>query len=603
MRVAATVLEERFSTLVDLLRWRAEQEPHRQAIEFLPDDDLPALGLTYAQLDRRARALAALLRQRGLDGERALLVYPSGLDFIVAFYGCLYAGTVAVPAYPPRPQTLHRLDAVAADAQPAIALTTSTLAATLEPAAHLAAALRQLEWMSTDTVADSLADDWSGPAERAGSPAFLQYTSGSTASPKGVAVSHGNIMRNSGAIAHCFGNSERSRGLFWLPPQHDMGLIGGIIQPIFAGAHVTLMSPASFLHRPMRWLEHISRARATTSGAPNFAYDLCARKARPDHLSTLDLSCWELALTGAEPVRAETLERFAATFAAVGFRPSAFTACYGLAEATLLVTSGARDEPPRTATVLAAALEGGHAIPTDPYSDSGIGSRTGSDTGRTLVSCGRSWPGQQVIVVDPDTALPRDSYQVGEVWVRGPSVALGYWRRPAESDRVFRAQLADGTPGAWLRTGDLGYLNDGELFLVGRLKDLIVIDGRNHFPEDIEQIVESSHEHVSPNGSAAFAVDRPTGEQLVVVVEVDPAARYRSGFDADAMIRTIRGAVATGHDVHVSSVVLVRRGGIPRTTSGKIRRGSCRQDFEAGTLKTLAVVEAAETARVTDIGA
>ncbi|MFI6174132.1 fatty acyl-AMP ligase [Nonomuraea sp. NPDC051191] len=563
-----------------MLRSRAHEHPDRQAVGY-QEDDGRLLELSYQELDRRARALAAMLRQCGADGERALLLYPPGLDFVVAFYGCLYAGTVAVPTHPPRRRTLDRLRGLAADARPAIVLTTSALAEVAGPATSAAPALAPAKWIYTDTVVEDLADEWSEPELRADSIAFLQYTSGSTASPRGVAVSHGNIMHNSAMIRDCFGHGSATHGVIWLPPQHDMGLIGGVIQPIFSDARITLLSPLAFLQRPLLWLETISRTRATTSGAPNFAYELCARKITPQQLSTLDLSCWDLAFTGAEPVRSATLERFADTFAASGFRREAFYPCYGLAEATLLATGGVKGTIPRTHTVQAGALEDGRVITAE----------RGADDSRTLVSCGRPWSGQQVAIVDPETTRRVTPGRVGEVWITGRSVARQYWGRPVESEQVFRARLADadGDGEPWLRTGDLGYLDEGELFLVGRLKDLVVVDGRNHYPEDIEQVVEGSHEHLRPHGCAAFSVDGPIEEQVVVVAEVEIALARRTGagLDADAVIRQVRKAVAEKCDVRVHEVVLVRPGGVPRTTSGKIRRGACRRDFLAGTLNAL----------------
>jgi len=575
MRMATVLQKERCTTLVDVLRERAARQPHRLAFAFDRDDGAPPVEHTYAELDRRARAIAALLQQRGLAGERALLVYPPGLDFVAAFYGCLYAGTVAVPAHPPRRQTMDRLTALALDARPAIVLCTSSIAAAHDPSADAVAGLPDLDWMSTEDIDDELAGEWSDPRLGPDSLAFLQYTSGSTTAPRGVAVSHGNIVHNSAVIERCFGHTEDSVGMCWLPAQHDMGLVGGVMQPVFAGVRILLMSPLTFLQRPLRWLDAMSQWRATTGGAPNFAYELCIRKVTPQHLATLDLSSWDLAFTGAEPVRSTTLAAFAATFAPCGFRPEAFYPCYGLAEGTLLVTGGHKAERPRSESVRSSTLEDGWALAAEPAS---------RDT-RTLVSCGHPWLGTRVAIVDADTGLVCPERRVGEIWITGDSVAQGYWGRPEESGRVFRARLAGGED-PWLRTGDLGYLSDGELYFVGRLKDLIIIDGRNHYPEDIEQVVEASHERLRPHGCCAFSVEQADTERLIVVAEVQMQLGAASP-DLDGVIRTIRGVVAGGPGIPVHAVVLVRGGSLPRTTSGKIRRAACRRDYLAGTLKTL----------------
>lgn len=607
--MSLTQVAQRSSTLVGVLRRRAEEHPDRLAIAFDALDGSPPTELTYAELDRRARAVAVRLRERGVTGSRVLLVYPPGTDFVVAFFGCLYAGAVAVPTHPPRARTLERFANLVADAQVTVALTTAQIAAAVRPAAAGPQVAAGLTWIPMDLGSETGSeagsetapgapngypapeDDWSEPDISPDALAFLQYTSGSTGSPKGVAVSHANIMHNSAVIARAFGHTPDSSGAIWLPPQHDMGLIGGVLQPVYVGMPITLMSPLDFLQQPLRWLETISRTRATTSGGPNFAYDLCVRRANPARLAGLDLSCWDVAFTGAEPVRAETLERFAATFAPYGFRPEAWYPCYGLAESTLLVTGVVKGEGATTRTVRTTELEAGHVVPAEP----------GSRDARTLVSCGRPGAGLEVAVVDAQTSRRCPPDQVGEVWVSGASVAQGYWNHPVESERDFRARLvgtgtdartgartgaqteAAADEGKWLRTGDLGYLDGGELFVVGRLKDLVIIDGRNHYPEDIEQVVEASHELVRSHGCAAFAVDGPTGERLVVVAEVERSPEL----DVSSIERSVRRAVADVHGIGVQAVVLVRPGAVPRTTSGKIRRSTCRTAYQAGTLETV----------------
>ncbi|HEV7785623.1 MAG TPA: fatty acyl-AMP ligase, partial [Thermoanaerobaculia bacterium] len=459
-----------FVTPAGMLRARAEERPNQAAFTFLTDGETEAGRLTYAELDFRARAVAAALREAVPPGERALLLYPPGLDFIVAFFGCLYAGVVAVPAYPPRPndRSQARLRAIARDAEPRVALSTSATLSGLAGLAAMAPELAAVRWMATDALASGVSDrQLSEPSPE--SIAFLQYTSGSTAEPKGVEVTHANLLHNERMIGAAFEQDESSVVVGWLPLYHDMGLIGTVLQPLHAGGRCVLMSPLAFLQRPMRWLEVISRYRGTTSGGPNFAYELCVRKATPEALAGLDLTSWRVAFNGAEPVRAETLERFAGTFAPCGFRPEAFYPCYGLAEATLFVAGGVPGRRPRIAEVEAAALERNEVV-----------SIAGSDRGaRRLVSSGRPWMGQRIVVADPETGAACPPGRVGEIWIAGSSVARGYWRNPEATTHDFGAHLAGpGSDGPFLRTGDLGFVADGELYVTGRLKDLIILRGR-----------------------------------------------------------------------------------------------------------------------------
>jgi acyl-CoA synthetase (AMP-forming)/AMP-acid ligase II len=543
---------------------------------FLNDDKDGTVRLTYAELDRQARTIGALLQSHGARGERALMLYAPGFGFVAAFFGCLYAGTIAVPTYPPRPQTLARFQVIAEDAQPIVILTTSDILALVEPYLAELRGSRAVRWLATEDLPDGLAEEWQEPAITGNSLAFLQYTSGSTTVPRGVMVTHGNLLHNLKMIHQCFDPTPDSSGVIWLPPYHDMGLIGGLLQPIYAGLSVTLMSPVAFLQRPFRWLEAISRTGATVSGGPNFAYDLCVQKITPEQRATLDLSRWEVAFNGSEPVRPETLERFAAAFEPCGFRREAWYPCYGLAEATLFVTGGLKSALPIIHTVSAPALEQKQVV---------TASTDEKDT-RTLVGCGRVCPDQKMAIVDPDTLTRCPPDQVGEIWVSGPSVAQGYWNRPEETEYTFRAYLADTGEGPWLRTGDLGYRKDGELFITGRLKDLIIIDGRNHYPQDIELTVEESHPALRPNCSAAFSVDAEGIERLVIVAEV--AREYLPGrsqvLDVEAVTRAVRQAVSEQHGVPVHDFVLVRTGSISKTTSGKIQRRACRAGYLAGTL-------------------
>jgi acyl-CoA synthetase (AMP-forming)/AMP-acid ligase II len=379
---------------------------------------------------------------------------------------------------------------------------------------------------------------------------MVQYTSSSTASPKNVVLTHSNLLHNSAILQRTLGHSPESVGAIWLPPYHDMGLIGGLLQPLYCGFPVFLMSPLHFLQRPLRWLDMITRYRATTSAGPTFAYELCVRRTTAEQRATLDLRSWDAAVVGAEPINAATLERFAAAFAPCGFRPAVFRPSYGLAEATLMVTS-------RT------------------------GPHTLDDRAPALVSCGGPRPGQRVLVVAAESRVPCPSDVIGEIWVAGPSVARGYWNRPEETEAAFGGCLATTGEGPFLRTGDLGFVHEGELFVTGRLKDVIIIRGRNHFPDDIERTVARSHPSLSACGGAAFSVVADGEEQLVVLQEVD---RHDRQPDSDGIADGIRCAVMESHDVRVVSVLLVRAGRLPRTTSGKIQRFACRDAYLAGTL-------------------
>jgi acyl-CoA synthetase (AMP-forming)/AMP-acid ligase II len=562
------------STWVRLLREKAQRYPDLPVCTFLADGETQEVSDTYAELDARARTIAAVLQSRYSRGDRALLLFPPGLEYIRGFLGCLYAGIVAVPLSPPPlarvSSTLPRLRSVVADLQPDVVLTTT---AGLKLATALAPNLPQLgsvQWLASDDLGPEGAGTWRDPCVTSDSVAFIQYTSGSTAAPKGVVLTHGNTLHNSAAIQEALGHTGRSAGVIWLPPYHDMGLVGGILQPLYVGFPVVLLSPLHFLQRPLRWLAAVSRYRATTTAGPDFAFDLCVRRTTPEQRSALDLSCVESAVVGAEPVNPATLERFVEAFSPHGFRREALRPCYGLAESTLMVTASAG---PSTI-----ALPAPPGTPGMSFVDTLA--RPGSRTARVVVSCGQPNLGQRVVVVDPDSGTPCPSDTIGEVWVSGPSVGAGYWDRPEETEAVFGAHLSETEEGwSFLRTGDLGFVHHGDLFITGRLKDLIIIRGRKHHPTDIERTVARSHPALRPGGGAAFAISVDGQEQLVVVHETE---RHHPQRDRDAMVGAIRSAVIEEHDVLVNSVRLVRPGSLPRTSNGKTQRSACRESFLAG---------------------
>ncbi|HEY1349799.1 MAG TPA: fatty acyl-AMP ligase [Ktedonobacteraceae bacterium] len=587
-KASADELPAAIATFVDLLEWRAYTHPDRQACLFFHHDRQSEL--TYRELQQHAKALGAWLQRATQPGSRVLLLYPPGLDFIVAFSACLYAGVIAVPAYPPHPnrqnRSLLRLSAIIANAQPAVVLTTAGIYPTLQTLLPHIPDTQQMRWLSTDTYPANPLINWQEPAITGATLAFLQYTSGSTATPRGVMVSHHNLLANEEMIKQAMANTSASTLVSWLPLYHDMGLIGCLLQALYIGTTCVLQSPAAFLQHPMRWLQTISHVRARVSGAPNFAYDLCVRKITAGQREQLDLSCWQVAFNGAEPIRQQTLEAFAAAFAPCGFRPQAFFPCYGLAEATLFVSGPPADAAamPRSCVLLAKALEHRRvelAAPHEPET-------------RTLVGCGRCWGEQQVRIVDPDTCQVCAPEQIGEIWICGDNAAQGYWNDQECSRQTMGATIA-GETGHYVRSGDLGFLKDGELFIAGRIKDVIIIDGRNHYPQDIEYTVERSHAALRPGCSSAFAVTVDGREKLVIVAEVEHRVWQRAqsqdsggaGQCVAWLEQAIKQAVMEAHDVPTFAVSLLKPGGVPKTSSGKVQRHACRQGFLASTLETV----------------
>ncbi len=569
------------ATFVDLVRHRAKYQPDEIAFIYLVDGENEQIQLTNRELDRQARAIAAWLQSLGMQGERALLLYPPGLEFISAFFGCLYAGVVAVPAYPPRRnRSLERIQAIADDAQARIALTTDIVLRRVDPLIDSTPHLKEMTWLATCRAAKGIEEQWETPRLRGDTLAFLQYTSGSTGTPKGVMLNHNNLLHNSALIAYAFEHTRSDVGVFWLPSYHDMGLIGGVFQPLYTGRPNILMSPMAFLQKPYRWLSAITRFGGTTCGGPNFAYDLCIRKITEEQKATLDLSSWQIAFNGAEPVRADTIERFCEAFEPCGFRREVFYPCFGMAEATLIVSGGFVKKPPVIRSFDAGSLARNKVIECE----------TGEEGIRTLVGCGQTMPDQKIVIVNPDSLTLCSADEVGEIWVSGPSVAQGYWQQPEATKGIFGAVLKDTGEGPFLRTGDMGFLREGELFVTGRIKDLIILRGVNVYPQDIERTVERSHSHLIPNSGAAFTVEQDGEERLVIVQEVE--RRKRDGMDR--VFEAIRRAVSAEHEIPVQAIVLVQAGSIPKTSSNKIQRRACHQAYLAGTLSSVAVWQAAE---------
>lgn len=559
-------------SLVELLQWRAQDQPAQQAFTFLADGETQELHMTYAELDLWARRIAARLQNLKAAGERVVLLYPSGLDYIAAFFGCLYAQAVAVPVYPPRQnRSISRLVSILKDARPTIALTTTPILSTLQRHFGEYSELQSLRWEATDTLPDNIAECWQHIRPTRSDLAFLQYTSGSTGTPKGVMLSHGNLLHNTYLIQrYCDLNAE-SRGMSWLPPYHDMGLVGGILQPVYTGFRIVFMSPAAFLQNPLRWLRAITRYQSTSTVGPNFAFELCVERITPEQLATLDLSSLRQVLNGAEPINPDTLERFATTFAPCGFREETFRSCYGLAEATVFVSIASSTSPVAAQRFNASAL-----------AEDCVQVSTGENSkSKRLVSCGSGTEEQRIVIVDPLTCEPCAPDKIGEIWVAGSSVAQGYWQRSDVTREVFQAHLSSTREGPFMRTGDLGFFHQGELFIAGRLKDLVIMRGRNLYPQDIELIVKHSHPALSRGSGAVFSIDVAGAERLVVIYELN---RQHKQYDTQEIIKEIRRTVTREYEVEVHAVALLKTGSILKTSSGKIQRWANRQAFLEGTL-------------------
>lgn len=580
------------TTLGDLLSWRAQTRGQSEAYIFLKDGESVEEVLTYEALDQRARAIAAFLQAHRIEpGSRALLLYQPGSEYIAAFFGCLHSGVVAVPAYPPlrNKHSFERLLAIVHDSQASAILTTTHFLEQERFSSLSPADLPGIQWLATDQedLIARFADAWLKPSLDTDHLALLQYTSGSTATPKGVMISHKNLLHNLALIQRCCEHTAQSHGVTWAPPYHDMGLVGGVLQPVYGGFPLTYMSPFAFLQRPLRWLQALSDTKGTTSGGPNFAYELCVRKISLEECMahSLDLSHWSLAFCSAEPVHYPTLERFADMFAAFGFRREAFYPCYGLAESTLLVSGGQKHVSATVRHFDRVALSKNKAEPA-----------TETDNIQTLVSNGRPLPGYELLVVDPQTHVPCAPGDIGEIWIKGPCVARGYWRQPDETERSFKA-----SPDGWqardhfLRSGDLGFLFEGEVFLTGRLKDLIILRGRNYYPQDIEQVVGQAHPAFLTGAGAAFSVDVSGEERLVVIHEI---SRHYVQQEKGALIDAVRRSLSENLGLQAYAVVLLKPASLPRTTSGKVQRYACKKAFQEQNFEPLAreILHAAENA-------
>lgn len=603
---AGDVGTPQFQTLVEMLRQRARDEPDRTAYIYLIEGETESPPITYGQLDRQARALASRLREFASRGDRAALLYQHGVEFMPAFFGCLYSGIIAVPVPSVfSSKALPTLQTILGDAAPKVVLTTEALLPRVKTLIESGVNVN-VSFMATDEAPDSAADDWEELSVGSSDLAYLQYTSGSTSNGKGVMITHHNCVHNLEDMDRFVTHQPGTASVTWLPYFHDMGLVYGLLEPLYKGLPCYVMSPQSFIQQPRRWLKAISRYRATHSGGPNFAYEYCVDRIKPEQCEGLDLSCWEVAFNGSEPIRKQTLDRFYQTFAPFGFKLAALCPCYGLAEATLVVSCAIKEEPPASCVVLLKPFENKIVQ---------IASEMAEGT-KTLLASGLPASSTRIAIVDPESFVCCPPDGIGEVWVCNDSVAIGYWNRPVETEQTFHAYTADTKQGPFLRTGDLGFIADGQLYITGRIKDLIIIGGRNHYPQDIEVTVQTSHPSIRAGACVAISVEVHDQECLVIAAEIDHhyecdtqsldppgvndeivradvngqhptaivSASGRRRAKREQVIASIKEAVASKHGIRPHNVVLLRVGAIPRTTSGKLKRLECRKKYLGGNL-------------------
>jgi acyl-CoA synthetase (AMP-forming)/AMP-acid ligase II len=568
------LLSPHITNVGNVLQEAVQTRPNEPVYTFTTNYGRDVSTIKYAELHEQARKIGYTLYRKGYQGQRVLLLYAPGLEYIVAFWGCLYAGVIAVPVYPPainRP--MDRIEAIIEDAKPVAAMTTSVFLKLLTQ--HFAQNLRfqHIECIATDILSPLESTvAWQTANVRSEDIAFLQYTSGSTAKPKGVMVTHHNLLCNEQIIYEAFDHSPNTIVAGWLPFYHDMGLIGNILQPLFLGGHCILTSPFDFLKQPVSWLKMISDYQATSSGGPNFAYELCIRKIRPEQIETLDLSSWRVAFNGAETIRSSTIKRFTEKFSFCGFRPEVFFPCYGLAEATLFVTGCPVDQKPTYCLVDESELQQNRVRLVSE----------GTKGVQELVGSGRVWGDTQVNIVNPTTSELCETNEIGEIWVSGDSITSGYWQQESLSRETFRAIIGNNGQNTFLRTGDLGFIHDGELFVTGRIKDLIIIDGRNHYPQDIEYTIEKNHIMLKEGGVAVFSADVADQECVVVIARI----RDKNVMSSQEIVSSIKKTVANAHQIRLHDVILLTQGNIPKTSSGKIQRYLCREMYLSGDYTT-----------------
>ncbi|MBS1551913.1 MAG: fatty acyl-AMP ligase, partial [Bacteroidetes bacterium] len=555
-------IQHRTQTLTELLRWRSDNQPEKTAFVFLEDGEREGGSFTYRELDTRAKSIAARLQSMNLKGERALLIYESGLEYLDSFFGCLYAGVISVPLHlPGKNKSLSRISAIAKDSGAKIILSTKEITEELRGEFGKDEVLKNIEWTETELISDESAENFTEPEIKPNTLAYLQYTSGSTGIPKGVMVNHLNLLTNLNIIDKSHPHDENSVMVTWLPIHHDMGLIYGILLPFYGGYPCYFMTPQAFVQKPFRWLNAISKYKGTHNAAPNFAFELCVNKINEEQKKTLDLSAWTVAMNAAEPVRAETITRFTEYFGECGFALKHFCPGYGLAEGTLILTTTfTADEPVMRRFDDSSIEKNNIAVPA----------KENDNESKIHVGHSNSIEDTRIAIVNPVTLIECKEGEVGEVWASGKSIAQGYWQRDEATNETFKAHIADTNEGPFLRTGDLGFMSENELYITGRHKDLIIIRGQNHYPQDIEYTVEASHPALRLGCVGAFSIEVDGEEHLSIVQELQKDAV--KNFDPDEVFKAIRKAVSEEHDLQVYSITLIKPGTVPKTSSGKIQR-------------------------------
>jgi acyl-CoA synthetase (AMP-forming)/AMP-acid ligase II/acyl carrier protein len=580
------------SNMVDLLLRHAEEIPEKVVYRLLEDGVNEKDSITYAGMVEKAKAIAATLLSKGKKGDRVLLLFPTGVEFITAFYACFFAGMIAVPTYPPkRNKANERFRSIVFDAKPAFIITTTSIHSDLVKHLMLDGLPPVSEILIFDDIPVGRAREWKKPDIAPGDTALLQYTSGSTGAPNGVMVSHANIIHNSEFIKQSFGFDKDSVGVNWLPNFHDMGLIGCLIQAAYIGGSNVIIPPLAFLRNPANWFRAITKYRATTGGGPNFAFDYSIEKVEDAGLDDIDLGSLRTMYCGAEPIRESSMRSFADKFSKAHFKASQLFPVYGMAESVLIVTGGDYRKEPEYFTIHAREAEEKRVVPAEPGKES-----------HTLTACGYPWLGMEVLIVNPESFDPAPKEHIGEIWVRGPSVAQGYWNDSEGTKKTFLARLSGNGEGPWLRTGDLGFIHDGQLYISGRMKDLIIIKGSNYFPNDIEHSIEGSHPALRQNASVAFSADIEGQERLVVLAEVERT--HMRDLAEEEVFESIRNAVFEEHGIQPHAISLIRTGSAEKTSSGKIRRFAMKKAWQDDALNIVAAWEmrTAKDSLATEIG-